>query len=203
VLIGLCGYQGVGKSTLAEALRQGLPSSLILPIAHRLRMAIKYGIEHYAKYKQIIGVDSTSQDLLKVCIDANVLDPWQKPTPDCLRQLLIRTANVLREIDPDHWINLWHKAYESLPTDLVRHVIVDDVRYENEAVKIISRGGVIVKLRRMGIRKNPKMGCEDLSWFRPNFRNKVSFKLEAEANDYTNAKEIIYNVKACATPNWS
>lgn len=53
------------------------------------------------------------------------------------RELLQKVGTKMREIDPDVWVNL---VLAKIKRDNIQDVIIDDVRYENEIVKLKKTG---------------------------------------------------------------
>lgn len=61
------------------------------------------------------------------------------------RDYMIKKGQFMRYYDPDFWVNQWRKQYESGTNP---DVVIDDLRYKNEAKYVTSRGGIIIRLNR-------------------------------------------------------
>lgn len=120
-LIGICGFLGCGKSLLAERIcRHVKMSAVIVPFAGP--------IKEFAKSLGWNGKkDSRGRRLLQLLGN------------ECGREC----------IDQNLWLDLWAKdALQRARCGQV--VIADDVRYPNEANKIIESGGIIIRVTRPG-----------------------------------------------------
>lgn len=137
-VIGISGPDGCGKSTLAEAIQthavaKGYPT-YIAPFATQLRQEL--------------------MDVMQAECDRNhphdtVPNPWEKPTPDFMRNLLRGWGDWKRTMDPDYWVESWVNRLAVLEeqNDNPRLVVVaDDVRYENEAMAVTFSGGTVLYL---------------------------------------------------------
>jgi hypothetical protein len=69
----------------------------------------------------------------------------EKPTPEWARALLRAWGDYKRHLEPDYWVKRWNQRVDELEPQ-VELVLVDDVRYRNEAEAIQSRGGTLVFL---------------------------------------------------------
>lgn len=123
--LGITGRMQVGKTTLAEMIRgvaaQHEKDCLILPFAHPVKcLALQMGWngEKDAKGRRLLQLIGT----------------------ECGREC----------IDPDIWVRRWwYYADPSLqPGEPTPIIIADDVRFENEAEKIESLGGTVVRVDR-------------------------------------------------------
>lgn len=121
-LIGLCGVAGSGKSTAARHLETF--GFVRVSFADALRDLVygQLGIKEHVK-----------------------------PTPPRLRRLLqVVGTEAFREYDPDHWVKQWKKTVQNLAdgTDGELRVVVDDVRFLNEAQEIKFQRGELWQLQR-------------------------------------------------------
>lgn len=146
-LVGLAGPAGVGKSTVAQALCS-LTRSAHLPEFKRL---------HFA---------GPIKDMLRALglTDAQV-DGDQKETPcDLLggmtpRWAMRKLGDWGRAIDPDFWVRpTMHRAERELVAGY--GVVVDDVRFDNEATAIVKLGGIVVQLTRHGVQASHEHASE-------------------------------------------
>jgi hypothetical protein len=84
------------------------------------------------------------------------------------RELMQRIGEDMREIWEDCWIRAWEAEVIRLWTDQggAFPVIVEDVRYLNEAKKIKAMGGVVIRLKRAPHSKDNHPSEIDLDHFR-------------------------------------
>ena len=122
-IIGLCGKAGSGKSTVAQYLQE------------------KYGFE------RIAFADSLKEMLLK----SGIVTPTDlvKKTP-YTRFLLQRigTDIVRNQISPDYWVNKTFVKIGKLISKGKKKIVIDDIRFLNEAELVDLYNGVIIKINR-------------------------------------------------------
>lgn len=119
-ILGLSAKSGAGKSTMAAHLVQRCAGRVrTLSFADSLRRELDYAF------------------------DDSRVDWYRKPTPTWMRNLLIAWGNARREQDPDYWVEAIHAC--AVKGDF-RAVIIDDVRYKNEADWIKRLGGHVIRL---------------------------------------------------------
>jgi hypothetical protein len=125
-LLGLAGYAGCGKDTLAEAMRPAGWSRVAL--ADRIR-ATAYDLDTTVAE----AVDDTDWD------QAKRENPY-------VREYLQFIGQVMRaSLGPDVWLNA---ALAQLPPGLV---VITDVRMPNEADAIKALGGRVIEITRPGV----------------------------------------------------
>lgn len=131
VLIGITGRAGAGKDTMADELAEK-HGFLKMPFAGPLKMAAKvlFGFS-----------DQQMNDReLKECMN----DYWGITHRSALQKL--GTECMRGVFGQDFWLKRWMLSYsEWRDTD---HIVVPDVRFENEANLIRNCGGSIVHIRR-------------------------------------------------------
>lgn len=135
MIIGFAGQKRSGKSTAASALLQlGWQR---LSFADPLRAMLS---------SLLLDLGLSSDEVLEAMREKEeVIHPIGRS----FRQLAqtLGTEWGRRQVDPDLWI----KCAEARLDALDGHAVFDDVRFENEATLIRSRGGLIVHIRRPGL----------------------------------------------------
>jgi hypothetical protein len=122
-ILGLSGKSGTGKSTMARHLYYR---------AHPDRTSI-----YVASF-----ANALRQELVEAFKDPNV-DWGEKPTPAWMRNLLIAWGAARRAQSPEYWRRVLARTIYARDC---RVVIIDDVRYKNEADWIRDAGGHVVRL---------------------------------------------------------
>jgi dephospho-CoA kinase len=122
-IIGLCGKAGSGKSTVAQYLQEN------------------YGFE------KIAFADSLKEMLLKSGIVT--LTDLDKKTP-YTRFLLQRIGtDIMRnQVNPDYWVNKTLVRIGELISKGKKKIVIDDIRFLNEAELVDLYNGVIIKINR-------------------------------------------------------
>lgn len=135
-LIALTGLKQSGKSTIAEFLCKNYEYTCV-KFAHPLKAMLR-----------AIGLtDAEIEGSLKE-IPSRILCGI---TPRHAMQTL-GTEWGRELIHPKIWTNLWHiEVMRILMLTLKNRVVCDDLRYVNEAKRVKSSGGMIVKIVRPGI----------------------------------------------------
>lgn len=143
VLIGLCGIKGSGKSTVATYLSDF------------------YGFNEYTFASPIREIVKTmflisEWQLSEPELKEKCIDDYFNVTPRKAMQFvgteLVREhiGELLPHIGSDFWIeHLFRRMLKN--GDVDSNVVISDVRFQNEADKIRSLGGVIVKIIRPSI----------------------------------------------------
>lgn len=128
MIIGFIGYKQSGKTTASDYLvrehgfvRLGFKDGLIAEMKERLPETLEVLAAEYQM----------------------TVDELFVAKPPVVRALLQNYGtNVRRADDPDHWVNLW----KSRSSEVGNHIVVDDVRFINEAQAIRDAGGVLVRV---------------------------------------------------------
>lgn len=134
-LIGLTGLAGAGKSTIAQAL-----------IDEHNCARVKFATALKDMLAQLPNITPAMLEC-PTCKETP-LEQFNGATPRQLMQTL--GTDWGRAIDPDFWVKQTLpliKQYMSLGIS----VVVDDVRFENEAQAIYALGGLVISLTRDGV----------------------------------------------------
>jgi hypothetical protein len=127
MIFGISGYATAGKDSFADAMYSILS-----------KRKIKCYRESFAKQLklQMHGFLETSLKINSFTIDEN--------EKNIIRPLLVAYGEAKRKINPNYWV-------ETLDFYLLKNgvSIISDVRYENEADWILSKGGKILHLNRI------------------------------------------------------
>lgn len=141
VLIGLCGYAGVGKDTAAQVLLEELRFQ---------RIAFADPIKRALLALDPLVPGAKEGEFLRLSEFATERD-WSeiKEYPEVRRLMQILGTEVGRNLfDPEIWVRLAERKLES--TLSVGDVVVTDVRFPNEARLIRGYGGLLVRIERPG-----------------------------------------------------
>lgn len=130
LLIGLVGSKGSGKSTAADALVKSR-DAVCLPFAGKLKAMLKT-LE--------IPSGCLNNPLFK---DRKYHLLGDKTPRFCMQTL----GDWGRNIHPDFWI--WQWQFEALEgIKMGNHIVVDDVRFPNEARAVKGLGGKLIRIER-------------------------------------------------------
>lgn len=132
ILIGLEGRAGCGKDTVAAILLQN---------GHHFfyRMAFADPLKEAAGILFHWPANAVGSNEFKA-----ILDPfWNLTVRDVFQRL--GTEAMRGTFGDDFWVRRWEKEFARYPTT---NVVVTDVRFDNEAERIRSHGGVIVHIER-------------------------------------------------------
>lgn len=169
MIIGLTGPAGVGKTTMANALVEYLNHYKLQAVRSSFAQPLKDELYYHAtNYIDLVNITHIPMDSNAAeGYDAVITDPeliYQKPTAPLVRRLLQwYGTEVKRSEDPNYWLKIW---VNNLPSQYeIPHVIVDDVRFENEAKLVEAFGGQVVMLVRPIDLSAPAHASEDFSWF--------------------------------------
>lgn len=125
MIIGLCGPEGAGKSTVAKLLRS-MYGCDIKPLAGPLkRMLLAMGVPK----RNLYGSTADKAEPLDILRGKSAREAMQLLGTEWGRQM----------ISNDLWLNAWRSSLGEEP-----HVIADDVRFSGEAQAIHDLGGVLI-----------------------------------------------------------
>lgn len=134
MIIGISGKKGSGKSTVAEYLHRRLPGSVRLPIAFKLKSIAMdcFG----ASVTQVHGNYEQKNTVTESGLTG--------------REVLQAVGEGMRKVWPDCWVWAWENEVVGLwaQNGEANPIIVEDVRYRNEAEKIKAMGGIVIRLTR-------------------------------------------------------
>ena len=127
-LIALCGYKGVGKSTYAKFLagENGVVLSFATPIKHMLRTLVAHEYVFGSKKNEMTHLGVTGRVLLQT-----LGTEWGRET-----------------IDQDIWVKAMKHILTDTMFDEYHPVVIDDLRFENEAKMVRELGGEIWEIDR-------------------------------------------------------
>lgn len=132
-LIGLHGQRMSGKTTLARYLADARGYS-VRSFAEPIKSLVR------------LGMTEALKPLLPQTNESLILDLEEK-YKESFRPLWRLVGETLgrNQIDENLWVDRLFEDWDGSPT------IVDDVRYPNEAQAILSRGGLVFSLDRIGL----------------------------------------------------
>jgi hypothetical protein len=127
MIFGISGYATVGKDTFADSLYSILS-----------KRGIKCYRESFAKQLKL-QMEGFLMEHLKISVLTQKAEEKK-----IIRPLLVAFGEAKRKVNPNYWV-------EVLDFLLLKNglTIISDVRYENEADWILSKGGKILHLNRM------------------------------------------------------
>lgn len=135
MILGISGRAGSGKTTLAQAL---VSPSDIYSFAGPLKRAVfeTFGVGTHTRKTQIVPVRWENTPF------------WTQGRGGYMtyRELLQEFGMLFRRRNQRHWIDLLLNAADD-PCDTV---VIDDLRFPNEADAIRETGGIVIRLTRRG-----------------------------------------------------
>lgn len=176
-IVGISGKRGSGKTTLAnELVASGkfIRASFAAPLK-------------FAVVRDFNLIQSQVNGALK-----EVIDERYNKTP---RDIMIAYGNFFRSIDPNYWVDQLRLALDHID----RSVVIDDMRFENEAIMIKALGGYLVRLDRDEMFSPYKGEIDDLSEIGLDNYTGFDLRIPPEFNkdlaDLKSISERILNVK--------
>lgn len=139
-IIAFAGPKGAGKTTFAKVfVSRGAVRTRFADVLKRMLLQLPGITEDH--------VDGSKKEV-----------PLESYGGRTARDLMVWLGEGLRELcGSDIWVRLWQDVVKNLPN---RTIVVDDLRYENEAKAIHELGGVVMEIRRSGTQYNPSQGSE-------------------------------------------
>lgn len=141
MIVGFVGKKGSGKSTAAEFLenehgfmRVNFKDALVAELKHKMPLLLDE-ILNLVNYEKAVADMGTVNDLFV-------------EKPPVIRALLQNYGTEVRRADdPEYWVDAWRNLVNVLDkTDIV----VDDVRFENEAQAVRDMGGCLIRIIKEG-----------------------------------------------------
>lgn len=135
-IIGFMGMAGVGKTTAARALQAAAKTSL--PIVYSFAGPLKEAVKRLCLFsdEQVYG-DLDAKSLIDPRWGFSPRQALQIIGTDCVRKMLCE----------DFWARRMRLSVEA---SLDHVIIIDDVRFEDEAAFIKEKGGIVVMIKRPG-----------------------------------------------------
>lgn len=127
-LIALCGYKGVGKSTYAKFLagENGVVLSFATPIKHMLKVLVGHEYVFGSKKNEMTHLGVTGRVLLQT-----LGTEWGREI-----------------IDQDIWVKAMKHVLTDAMFDEYHPIVIDDLRFENEAKMVRELGGEVWEIDR-------------------------------------------------------
>jgi len=123
ILVGLVGYSGSGKDSLAAELC-------------RFGGYTRYAFADSLK-SLLLATDKTFGNSMER------LEDWKRRGLHETREKLQRLGQTLRNYDDDFWL-------KSMPDTIADRAVITDIRYPNELDWVKERGGTVVAIQRPG-----------------------------------------------------
>lgn len=167
-IIGICGYKGSGKSTLARAIQAGInaaraeklregdphdysfrPVAEIRPLAQPMKeLLVNQG---FMSWGQAIGSQENRNELTNVRFaDLKTTESTEREFMSAREVMQQFGTDVVRAQWPDFWLDcLMNKiTRETEMNSNPEFVLVDDLRFKNEAQRFRDNGGYIIRVNR-------------------------------------------------------
>lgn len=130
IIIGLCGAEGAGKSTVARRLTAAHQAS-VMPFARPLKeMLVALGVPH----ENLYGTPEQKEEPLPLLCGNTARWAAQSLGTNWARDL----------IHPDLWVNAWAAGVAQSSHTII---VADDLRFQNEAAAVHGLGGLIICVR--------------------------------------------------------
>jgi len=147
MLVGLCGYARSGKDTAADGLPKGF---------HRFSFArpLKEAADGLvAEMLQSVGDYAKAEEVFTMGTDEFSGEPEIKGVKDqfkpVLRPFYVALGAGMRALIPGYWITKLALEIEAWEEE---NSVITDVRYLNEAKYILDKGGIVIYIKRPGLK---------------------------------------------------
>jgi hypothetical protein len=146
MIIGLVGFKQVGKSTAAKHLeenhrfiRHNMKDALVAEMKENLwEHMLEIGCAEADRKNFLIAEDDTEETIIARLFEEK---------PPLFRTLMQNYGtDVRRKEDDNYWVVQWVEACFKKP-----RIVVDDVRFLNEAKAVTDMNGIIIRLTRPDI----------------------------------------------------
>lgn len=150
MIVAFMGFKQVGKSTASSYLeskygfvRLNFKDTLVAELQKNFPGLLQSLVEMYKQYPELWkteGAEKSSE--LNVAIDNLFV-----VKPVLVRNLMMNYGTEVRRGDrAEYWVNKWTVKLWKLGSDV--NVVVDDVRFPDEASRVNEEGGIIIRLTR-------------------------------------------------------
>jgi hypothetical protein len=144
MIIGLIGFKQVGKSTAAKYLaehgfaRINMKDALVAELRNNFPDLLQAIANNETDWEGEIGMGKTV-----------TVDDLFELKPPIMRALMQNYGTEVRRADKDsYWTDQWEDAASKSE---IRNIVVDDVRFINEAEAVRHQGGILIRLVRPDI----------------------------------------------------
>ncbi len=147
MLIGICGNKGVGKNTAADF----LDGYTQMAFADKLKEAVANLFDISVDWVDLLKGSNEEREVIgQVQLDFG----WGKDSLNW-REFLQRFGTEMgrNTFGRNFWVEQWEHQYNdlhALDRHAAKNVVVTDVRFRNEATRIIYYGGQIIEITRPG-----------------------------------------------------
>lgn len=140
-IIALTGSKTVGKTTIAKAAQAWAINSKIVSFATPIKeMLWQMGVS----YEALNGKEKES-----------IIDPLGKSARELMQSL--GTEWGRQTVNENIWVFAMQKQVERMSEDII---IIDDLRFPNEANWVLVNDGIIIELKREGVECNDQHSSE-------------------------------------------
>lgn len=148
MIIGLIGFKQVGKSTAAKHLegrgftRINMKDALVAELRKNFPNLLHEIADNQGEWEWEKGDPSRAHDWWTI-------DRLFDEKPPLMRALMQNYGTEVRRADKDsYWTDQWENSVEKSGC---KHIVVDDVRFINEAEAVRHQGGILIRLVRPDI----------------------------------------------------
>lgn len=165
-LVGLCGFSGAGKDSVARLIAERFPVARIA-FADRLKQecAAAWGVDVRIFYelkdvrlRQLALARCTDDEFVaahRTLLELDALKP---------RTVMQTWGDWRRAMDPRYFIERMNETFEILVDGGAEHVIVTDCRYVNEIIWLRSRAGLLWRVDNPRVTAPPSGHSSEKEW---------------------------------------